>query len=121
MNEYSCGDGQCLLFQNFTRLCSMYEDCQTQCNNGRDLFFRRNLFYFGFSIGINNSNNISFECQFLMLCISGELNIKLLGYDYTKCLCTHRNQNEKQCLKYFRDYCPTLFVGQTFINILYPF
>ncbi|CAF3547775.1 unnamed protein product, partial [Adineta steineri] len=121
INEYSCGDGQCLLFQNFPRLCLMYEDCQTQCNNDRDLFFRRKLFHFGFSIGINNSNNISFECQFLMLCISGELNIKLLGYDYTKCLCTHRNQNEKQCLKYFRDYCPTLFVGQTFINILYPF
>ncbi|CAF0886145.1 unnamed protein product [Adineta steineri] len=121
INEYSCGDGQCLLFENFARLCSIFEDCLSQCNNGRDLFFRRNLFHFDISIGINNSNNISFECQFLMLCISGELNVKFFGYDYTKCSCFNSNKEEKRCLKYFRDYCPTLFIGQTSINILYPF
>jgi hypothetical protein len=63
---FSCSDGQ----------CEYRMDLSPRCSNGRDLFFRQNLYLSSLpNKNNNNSNNISFQCWFLMLCISNEANI----------------------------------------------
>jgi hypothetical protein len=102
---FSCGDGE----------CATYIDSYPVCNNGRDLFFRRNLYLSSLS------NNISFQCWSLMLCMSHEANFNLFQYDNLKCNCTRTSSKDKNCLKYFDEFCPSLFYFQTEFNFLYPF
>jgi hypothetical protein len=51
VGEFLCDDRDCLLTNAWNE----------QYNNGRDLFFHRNVFRFNFSNDDGNSKNISFE------------------------------------------------------------
>ncbi|CAF2101733.1 unnamed protein product [Rotaria magnacalcarata] len=111
--KFSCGDGE---FTDF------YE-WRTSCNNGRDLFLRRNLLLAPTPNDTNNLTNISSECWFFMLCINRAKHktTKLFDLIHRTCECSSGSVEESRCLTYFRKHCPTSFFFQTPWNPLYPF
>ena len=115
MPHFSCSDGERLSVDNWDE----------SCNNGRDLFLRRNLFSVSSSDN-NSSKNISSECWFFMLCVNSVKYTKLFDHINRRCECSSKDiQNNRflpdRCLEYFRKYCPESFVFQTEWNSLYPF
>jgi hypothetical protein len=120
-DEFSCGDGQCLYLTDWNRHRVSFMQITGVCNNGRDLYLRRNLFRSDFPTNGSRTNQISFDCWFLMLCISDKTNVNLFGYNVSTCLCTWDTKGQQKCLKYFEEYCPASFIFQTENNFLYPF
>jgi hypothetical protein len=106
-NLFSCGDGQ----------YELIEDSEPLCANGRDSFYRRNLF----DSSLSANNNENFECLFLLLCVSEDDYLDLFDYDTSQCLCTKKNRKKNYCLEYFEKYCPSWFYFQTETNFAYPF
>ncbi|CAF1047692.1 unnamed protein product [Didymodactylos carnosus] len=95
-------------------------ELKISCNNGRDLYFRQALLS-RFSADKNNSNDIGFECWFLMLCSTGKKNINFFGYDEKECQCVSATMEAKKCRTYFQKHCPRSFQFQALTNVLYPF
>ncbi|CAF1125053.1 unnamed protein product [Adineta ricciae] len=102
LNDFSCADGEC-------------QEISMQCNNGRDLFLRHNL------LSSSMMNNITFQCWFLMLCSSGEINVNLMGYNYTDCQSPEDIPDKWDYFDSFQQICSTTFWFQDERNLLYPF
>ncbi|CAF1660767.1 unnamed protein product, partial [Adineta ricciae] len=100
LKRISCGDGQC-------------QEIGQDCNNGRDLFFRHNI--------LAIPSNTSFQCWFLMLCMTGEVNTNLMGYNYHDCLFSYDSTEEFTFFDSFRKICPSSFWFQSEANSVYPF
>ena len=103
---FSCGDGQYV--EGYDELV---------CSNGRHFFYLRNLYL----SSLSTNNNEIFQCWFLLYCVTNEDNFKLLSYERSQCLCKYDNREKNKCLKYFKEYCPSLFYFQTELNLVYPF
>ncbi|UJR18227.1 hypothetical protein I4U23_005126 [Adineta vaga] len=121
IDEFSCSDGQCLLPKDWFAKCLESSNCHLHCHNGRDLFFSQNLLSLNSSRNDFNLRNTSYECWFLLVCVSVPRNSELFNYNYKNCLCSERTVGESHCLEYFQKHCPTSFVFQTASNFLYPF
>jgi hypothetical protein len=88
---FSCGDGQCILLSSSIEF--------SWCHSGRDLLFRRSLLLSAMPNGGINSNNISSECWYLMVCLS-ETNYLYRTRDfdyYKKCECLWTSVHERRC------------------------
>lgn len=109
LNDFSCGDGQ----------CESYDDFSSQCNNGRDLFLRQQLLYASYHK--KNSYNVSDGCWAFMLCIFNMDSMYYFNGDNVECDCITDVDSDRQCLRHFREQCPESFFLQTPNNFLYPF
>ncbi|CAF1538437.1 unnamed protein product [Adineta ricciae] len=105
---FPCGNGEYNLLDSF----------DSECANGRHLFYRRNLLL---SFPSAHNNNISSECWLLMICVSENFLLEYFDYAKSKCLCNENNREKKKCVKDFNRYCPSLFYFQHDMRFLSPF
>lgn len=121
LDEFSCGDGQCMHMDNWLKPCVHHEICPKHCFNGRDRFFNQNLLRWNLAHSDKKFNAITDQCWFLLLCASETSDFKLFGYASNTCPCSNYSERENQCRRYFQNVCPTSFIFQPARNFLYPF